>query len=218
MKLQHIFLALLLLLLLSTCKKKTDEDLYRKKTIVYGRVLDYYTGMPAEGVKIVLVEKEPKPYGHPYDYFLTRKDSAYTDPVGYFTFSFRAKIGEKYTYYIFHPTEGDYFNGGEKDISKNSKNSISFSLKGKHGYRIRIKNISPYNNDDKICFNISNCFVGTNVDTLFPETIVNNEYYIDKGITHFIINYTVTKNNITNSYEEKVYFKYKNIIPHEIFY
>ncbi len=210
-------LTIFLLLLPVSCKKKKEDDLFRKKTIVNGRVLDYYTGFPAEGVKIVLVEKEPVLYGHPYDYILTRKDSVYTDPVGFFTFSFRAKIGEKYSYYIFHPTEGDYFNGGEKNITKNKENSLNFSLKGKLGYQIHIKNINPYDTNDKICFGTT-FYVGENVDIIKSQVIINNDYYINKGIYYFTVDYVVTKNNISTPFQEKVYFQYKKITPHEIFY
>ncbi|MBV6462296.1 MAG: hypothetical protein HJHJAOHD_02443 [Flavobacteriales bacterium] len=203
-------LTIFLFLLPVSCKKKKEDDLFREKTIVNGRVLDYYTGFPAEGVKIVLVEKEPVLYGHPYDYILTRKDSVYTDPVGFFTFSFRAKIGEKYTYYVFHPTEGDYFNGGEKNISKNTENSLNFSLKGRTRFIKHIKNINPVNNND--VFQIGGLFLyGINIDT-----IIYSNNYTDS----FTLNLTwfVTKNSVTDTFNVSIFCPYKQTTTYEIFY
>lgn len=204
-------LTIFLFLLPVSCKKKKEDDLFREKTIVNGRVLDYYTGFPAEGVKIVLVEKEPVLYGHPYDYILTRKDSVYTDPVGFFTFSFRAKIGEKYSYYIFHPTEGDYFNGGEKNITKNKENSLNFSLKGRTRFQYHIKNANPFNQNDVLYWG-ETLMTGINVDTFdYSET---NSYV--QG--YWAVNYIVLKNGIQNIYHDTFPATYKKLNYHEIFY
>ncbi len=119
-------------------------------------------------------------------------------------------------YYPEKEYDGGSF-GENYKIKPGRKNKLDIKLKGIHGYQIYVKNINPYNAQDKICFG-NQCYIGENVDTLFPQTIISNEYYIDNGIIFFTIEYIVTKNNISTPFQENVYFKYKNITPHEIHY
>lgn len=203
---------LLVLVLFSDCKKKLLN------TTIEGYVTDYYTGEPIAGAEVLLIESKIK--CNEFRVIETQRVSAITNEIGYYKIKYKMFSGKR-TDWIYASKDDEYFKAQadfppdydyckDKQLKPGQKNRIDIRMKGKSTTVYHIKNITPFNQDD--LFNWGNHLLeGMNVDT-----IIYNRNNLGPYTARLI--WEVTKNNVTNTFEDSVFVPYKQTIYYEILY
>ena len=200
MKLKQIFLILTILIFANSCEK----PIFTKKTIVEGTVTVEQTGEPLAGVTVTLKK-----------IISERLDSKTiatfeTDENGHYYYEFKAKrdteyivLGKSYSCYFFKGT------CPSSPLEKEKTNFRDLVYKAKTGIVLHIKNVDPYDENDKIeIFSGSDFYdtvltkIGSNIDFYYIYTKNRPFTY-----TNAYIYYKVTKNNQTKNYEISKYIE-----------
>jgi hypothetical protein len=190
---------LIIILFFTTCKKEI------RHTFVEGIAQDYYTKQPIADARVEL----KGPGGDQYNIITT----VYTDANGHFEFEkFRAEKTEEYYVNINKGNYSSYNKDGSANVVTGKKNKLKPSIAARSNIVIFIKNITPYNTEDKICLDVDYpkhelSLVNNGLqDANLPFCYYGENNRIGLGWTNscnttFKIKWSVTKNNITNYYE-----------------
>ncbi len=201
----HKLLFLLLIITIVSCRRDENEQLATTANIT---VLDLETSdsLPYATVVIFKVNKDNTSV-------ITPEHEGTADSLGFYSYTFMAD--EKYYYYA-TATSGTYLIKNYNLISRGAENNIDVKL-AKPGYlSIHVKNTSPVDANDKINIFDSNYYLlyqifdGMNIDT----TIVITAY----GNQSNPVNWKVTKNDTTITYNQSFNYISLDTISFDLFY
>jgi hypothetical protein len=208
-KILHIILLFALLGNFS-CKKEM------KKTTVQGVVVDNSTRHSLSGVEVYLQE-----FTFDGEHFHVQKTvmQQVTAADGKFNFEFNAERHKLYGLEYQKPSECYFDREDPYEISKGKPNYIFKQLVSENTIFIHIKNISPFDSSDEICYSfeksLTSCpyipLIGTSVDFIYELSMrhANDKIYVKSFIT---------KNSITTIRLDSIIVPYCNPDTLNIFY
>jgi uncharacterized protein YxeA len=204
MKTKILFIITLLAIIIlnfSSCKKGVEDI----RTKVYGRITDYYSGQPITNaaVKIFTIDSRFEPFR--YD----TTNATLTDDNGEYEITFHGRR-EDYINYgisISKQPEGYKINdfGG---IKKKHSNQLDFSMRGNAYLKVHIKNVTPFDNNDKIDLDAIIFFAsgvgnyvghGIKIDT---SVLFSTQ---GEGNLYMKLDWFIIKNSITKEYLDSIY-------------
>jgi hypothetical protein len=201
----HKLFLLLLIVTIASCRNDESEQLPTTANVT---VMDLETSdsLPFATVIIFKVNKDNTS-------IVTPVHEATSDSLGYYSYTFMAD--ERYYYYA-TATSGSYLIKNYNLISRGAQNNIQVKL-AKPGYlSIHLKNTSPVDANDEINIFDSNyyllyqIFEGMAIDT----TIVITAY----GNQSNPVNWKVTKNDTTITYNQSFNYISLDTISFDLFY
>jgi 5-hydroxyisourate hydrolase-like protein (transthyretin family) len=197
MKSIHVIFLSIALIATVSCKKK--NSLFSNTTIV-GRVTNKATGKPIENLTVFLYYRQSGNMIIPSSERLIKKRT--TNENGEYDIKFWAKGDRSHEIEV---VPDDYYK--EYKLVKNQESqTINFELIPKSVLKFKIKNVSPYNKEDRIYLRTKSSqyeglnqeyeFIGMNVDTTI-YAVVNGYYPVG-----FLGSYT--KNNVKTEFKNSV--------------
>lgn len=186
-KIKYTILFLFIALSFS-CKKEM------KKTVVDGIVRDFITGNPLGGVEVYLMEGESSAIqtlinNHIFKSMVTSSD-------GKFHFEFKALREKLYGMEYQKPSEC-YYDKSSYKVNTGEKNSIDLKLHSVTTLYIHVKNVSPFDTNDHICFVMNPDVTGCLTSGLYGMSV---DYFTDLPVDAYEKKYIksfITKNSVT---------------------
>jgi hypothetical protein len=199
------FLTLLLLsgilLCFISCKKGVEDI----RTEVYGTISDYYSGKHIANATIKIISRNNSNVPFIVDTIL----STSTNEDGEYDVTFHGRREDYISYGIFVNKQPEGYRDVFYDrIKKKHSNQLDLSMKGNAYLKVHIKNITPFDNNDKIDLSAIIYFSsgvgnyvghGTKIDT---SVIFSTE---GQGSHYMKLEWFVTKNEIDKFYIDSIY-------------
>jgi hypothetical protein len=172
-----------------SCKKEL------KKTVVDGVVRDFTTGNPLAGVEVYLQTGENKDVDHSFENPTTFL-SAITGSDGKFHFEFKALRHNNYALEYQKPSECYYDNGAGQTINKGETNNIDIKLHSYPLLYVHVKNVTPYDVNDQICYYLNKDITGCITPPVTGALVDYVDQYNPNAFSKIYIKSFVTKNGI----------------------
>lgn len=175
----------------------------KKETIVNGTVYDFYTDEPAKNIVVTLETYSKRGF---LNLGITNEISrTQTDENGNFHFNtddVKKKEGCSAVVHGFSTCQGGTAVGSQSiDIENRKTNEISVKVIQKTQILVKLKNSSPYNNNDYLHFWY--CYSTPIPDNSFTGATVDTEFYLDAAANHpDSFDYEVVKNGISQHYSQ----------------
>lgn len=196
---------ILLIISIVSCRNDNEEQLPTKVNITV-RDLETSDSLPNAEVVIFKVDRNNST-------LVTPVHQGISDSLGFYSYTFTAD--ENYYYYA-TATSGNYLIKNYELINRGIESNIDVKLAKPGFLAIHIKNISPFDANDKINIFDSNYYLlyqifdGPTVDT----TIVITAY----GNQSNPVNWKVTKNDTTITYNQSFNYISLDTISFDLFY
>jgi hypothetical protein len=175
------------------------------RTKVYGRITDYYSGQPIANAEVKIISRNTISSPFVYDTI----ESTSTNDNGEYDITFHGRREDYISYGIFINKQPEGYRDSFYDrIKKKHSNHLNFDMKGNAYLKVHVKNVTPYDNNDRIelaaiIYKSSGLgdYVGngTNVDTnvLFSTK--------GQGSLYVKLEWLVSKNNNVKEYIDSIY-------------
>ena len=204
---KYILIVFFVTILVSSCK---SEDWWFENTRIVGKVTDYCNGQPIPNVTIQLFRgSKGVKTGTDYQYL----KSCYTDANGFYEIKFSAIPKQEYSFLLDDSRET--FEWQVTNIHKGKEQEINIPVKIYYEPQLylTVKNNSPFDNNDLLSIVFQNPAFYTSNNLYNPWNITGQNInfnlklnvpfsYCDPQLVKF--NWTVRKNNITNSFSDSV--------------
>ena len=196
-----------------TCQKKEE------KTFLSGITVDAYIKQPFPGVDIYIQESRAYP-GTGTEYDKRTVGIVKTDLNGKFSYEYIQDASFEY-HYIEALKPSDCAGGSRTSgIVSGIKNYYRVDMSCSAWYNIHVKNNTPFNGNDSICYYLSvvpitltSCglpIVGSSIDFYDFNSGLGNRY--------LYIKWFVTKNSIQSVYNDSIYMPCCDTVTYNLFY